>query len=128
MPTNKKVVVSDLFSVNVKHYGAIGDGVANDTVAIQAALDAAEVSTSAIKSVFVPAGKYLIDTIFIPSGVIFFGEGAIETTARTATTFIQTPTGTGIKTAEIILDISDDISGVPIIDSAAFTFTAEQGT
>jgi hypothetical protein len=38
---------------------------------------------------YAPAGKYLIDTVYVPLGVTFRGDGAIETTARAATTFIQ---------------------------------------
>jgi hypothetical protein len=41
--------------VNVQDYGAVGDGVADDTVAIQAAL------SSGSTSVFFPAGTYLVD-------------------------------------------------------------------
>jgi hypothetical protein len=43
---------------NIKSYGAVGDGVANDTAAIQAALDAAGVAGGG--TVFVPAGVYNI--------------------------------------------------------------------
>jgi len=47
--------------VSVKDFGAKGDGVANDTAAIQAALD------SGARTVFVPDGTYNVSsTIFIP--------------------------------------------------------------
>lgn len=42
--------------VNVLDYGAVGDGVADDTAAIQAAITAA---TSAAKTLFFPTGTYL---------------------------------------------------------------------
>lgn len=43
--------------ISVKDFGAIGDGVANDSVAVQAALD------SGSKSIVVPAGTYLVDNL-----------------------------------------------------------------
>jgi hypothetical protein len=42
--------------VNVKDFGAIGDGVADDTKAVQAAF-------STGKDVFIPAGTYLVDNV-----------------------------------------------------------------
>jgi hypothetical protein len=48
-------------TVSVKDFGAVGDGVADDTAAIQAALN------SGVKSVYIPAGNYLISSLLIPS-------------------------------------------------------------
>jgi len=45
-------------SVNVKQYGAVGDGVADDTAAIQAAADAVSASGGGV--VYYPAGTYLV--------------------------------------------------------------------
>lgn len=45
--------------VNVKWFGAVGDGVTDDTTAIQAAIDAVEVVGGG--TVFFPAGTYRID-------------------------------------------------------------------
>lgn len=56
-------------AVNVKDYGAKGDGVSNDTSAIQAAVNASA-------QVYVPTGTYLVDVIRLKSGSILFGEGS----------------------------------------------------
>lgn len=69
--------------VNVKDFGAKGDGVADDTEAIQAALNAASVFRGDIlenvmnyvqNCVFFPAGTYIIsDTLFVGEGTTVFG-------------------------------------------------------
>jgi hypothetical protein len=58
-------------TVSVKDFGAVGDGVANDTAAIQAALNTN-------KSVHFPLGVYLTDPLLIPfeaAGAIYSGDG-----------------------------------------------------
>lgn len=55
-------------AVNVKWFGAVGDGVANDTAAIQAAIN----TSSAIDA---STGTYLVDSLDIPSGKHIFGAG-----------------------------------------------------
>jgi hypothetical protein len=68
-------------TISVKDFGAIGNGVANDTVAIQAALN------SGATSIFFPAGTYNIGQVTIPSTVKAFygeGQGAVKFVAVTA--------------------------------------------
>jgi parallel beta-helix repeat protein len=56
-------------TVSVKDFGAVGNGVADDTAAIQAAL------ASGAATVNVPDGVYLSGAITVPSGVTFQGIG-----------------------------------------------------
>lgn len=58
--------------VSVKDFGAVGDGVADDTAAIQAAINAST-------NVYVPAGNYAINTpLIVPANKTIFGEGVIQ--------------------------------------------------
>jgi len=80
---------------NVKDYGATGDGVSNDTVAIRNCINAANNATGT-KTVYFPAGTYLVNHIPItaikggssghgakfldkaPADLIFEGDGAAK--------------------------------------------------
>jgi hypothetical protein len=53
--------------INVLDYGATGNGVTNDTAAIQAAINAGEASG---KDVFIPSGDYLITGIVVYAGSV----------------------------------------------------------
>ena len=60
---------------NVKDYGAVGNGTANDTAAIQAAINAAGVAGGG--QVFLPTGQYKLNaTITMKSGVELAGTGS----------------------------------------------------
>lgn len=57
-------------TVSVKDFGAVGDGVADDTAAIQAAL-------SAHFAVYVPSGTYKVSsTLNLQAGSVLFGDGS----------------------------------------------------
>ena len=76
-------------TINVKNYGAAGNGIADDTAAIQAAINAA---ASSYKTVIVPAGTYKItSTIYIAkSNVRLIGEGFIKDSySQTGGSFID---------------------------------------
>ncbi len=71
------IVITSGVWFDVRAYGAKGDGVTDDTVAIQAALDAANAAGGG--KVFLPAGTYISTTLTMPSKVTLAGSG-IETT------------------------------------------------
>lgn len=61
-------------TLNVKSFGATGDGTTDDTAAVQAAINAAS-ANSAGRSVYFPAGEYkLTSTITITAAVTIIGE------------------------------------------------------
>jgi hypothetical protein len=62
-----------VYNVRAVQFGAKGDGVTDDTAAIQAALTAAAASGGG--TVFVPAGTYVISNLLIDSYVTLAGEG-----------------------------------------------------
>jgi len=68
--TNVEVKLSEY--VSVKDFGAVGDGVTDDTAAIQAALDASG-------CVYFPAGEYYITApIILKTGMMLKGSGIVD--------------------------------------------------
>lgn len=57
--------------LNVKYFGAVGDGSVDDTNIIQYVLNLAEKTNT---SVYLPSGKYLITSLEIPANVTLIGE------------------------------------------------------
>jgi hypothetical protein len=87
--------------INVKSYGAVGNGSANDTTAIANACAAAKAATTAL---YFPAGTYLTDTITCinVSGMLVYGDGPLNSVikSRTGTGVIET-TGASISALTI---------------------------
>lgn len=69
--------------IDVRQYGAKGDGTTNDTTAIQNAINAASTGTTPYgpATVFLPRGKYLVTTVlkFTHEGIVLHGEGMMGT-------------------------------------------------
>lgn len=73
-------------SISVKDFGAKGDGVANDTSAIQSALN------SGATAIFFPAGTYNISGITVPSTIkAFYGAGEATKLVGTGSPAAYTP-------------------------------------
>lgn len=69
-------------TINAQDFGAKGDGVTDDTAAIQAAIDAAAKGS---KVCHLPAGNYLIsNSLVIPGYVLLLGEGSRWENTNTA--------------------------------------------
>lgn len=81
---------------SVRDFGAVGDGVADDTAAINRALYqlfCREANSQIRRSLFFPAGTYLVtDTIKIPPFAKLVGEGAASTTIKLDITSGSAPT------------------------------------
>lgn len=67
--------------LNARNFGAIGDGKKDDRLALQSAVDAAHITG---KSLYIPAGTYLLSTsshpniianLFIKPGLVMYGDG-----------------------------------------------------
>lgn len=70
--------------LNVLDYGAVGDGVTDDSVAFQNAINAA---SSASQGIFLPSGKYrLTEIIEVPNSVYIEGVGCQMTISGTPNT------------------------------------------
>lgn len=88
--------------VSVKDFGAVGDGVANDTSAIQAALNSISAGI-----VFVPTGLYNVTSLTLPNGVSLVGEGPFESVLRE----------TNASATTILAGISNAIKDLKFISS-----------
>ena len=72
--TLKERLDNQQYYANVKSYGAYGDGITDDTEAIQNALN--EAASNGGGTVYVPSGKYITSkALRVKSGVVLVGEG-----------------------------------------------------
>jgi hypothetical protein len=83
-PPTTTTVPSNL--VSVKSFGAVCDGTADDTSAVQSAANAA-----AGKTLYFPAGTCRVRTVAIPSGVNVSGAGAASVIKQTTLTTFNDP-------------------------------------
>jgi hypothetical protein len=83
--------------LNVRHFGATGDGLQNDTVAISSALKVS-------RTLFFPAGIYLVDRLLLPAGTTFLTEGPRtvfqQSSKLAATVRILTIVGSNVRISD----------------------------
>ena len=115
-------------SVSVKDFGAVGNGVADDTAAIQAALNSFGTAGGAL---YFPAGNYKVSAPLI-NQQIYTDEGEfLLQGAGGATTITSTHNGPVIKfegTTTKIQDMKFVGPGVSLTSSTAFLGTLSKGT
>lgn len=104
--------------ISVKDFGAVGDGVADDTAAIQAAINyVASIGASA----YVPAGDYLItNSLTVPSNGSLVGENRDGSIIRASTNTFPIINITGRNAKISRLFIRDGSIGIKTASNAAF--------
>lgn len=95
------------FGYNVRSYGAVGDGVTDDTVAIEAAITAAGDGGT----VFFPKGEYYItDTLTFKNAMTWIGEGKIiQTSVSYSVARLVYANQADTRLYDLYLNTSDDI-------------------
>ena len=94
LPIDDRYVLRDRMPLNVKDYGAKGDGSTDDTSAIQSAINAA--ASAGGGAVFVPTGDYVVNgglTIPVNKPIRLFGAGIAPGNGLAAPTRLQRTSG-----------------------------------
>lgn len=82
-------------SVSVKDFGAKGDGVTDDSVAFQAAINFAKSNAPYKRCVFVPSGHYIVTLVSCPESIEIAGEGSRRTLVTGRWEFLDPTYGGG---------------------------------
>jgi hypothetical protein len=117
---------ADTFSV--KDFGAVGNGITNDTTAIQNAINAAS------GTLYFPAGLYLVNTLTLKEGLILHGAGPQATLLLCAadntsifyyTAAAPTKTGFGVAGMRLILNSKLNCNAI-VIDGTSSAIRCSQ--
>ena len=107
---------SQMKDQNIKNYGAVADGITNNALAIQQAID--KVSAGGGGRVIIPPGNYMTGAIFLKSGVdLHIQLGATLLGPTTTEGYLKAKSRPSIVSARDQQDIA--ISGEGIIDGQA---------
>ena len=111
-------------SVSVKDFGAVGDGVTDDTAAIQAAINYAEANS---KIIYLPAGTFSVSSLSINDGILGIDcDGIIKGQGSAAVaTIVIGSTGSGVSNAIFKLRMdqsSGDLVAIRAYDIVDCTF------
>lgn len=108
-------------TVSVKDFGAVGDGMTDDTAAIQAAITKASVTNGA--KVFLPVGIYKVTGLTVPTGVWLIGESStpigpgtciIPASAAVTRMIAMTGTDAGLENLLLLGEATKAVIGVDI--------------
>jgi hypothetical protein len=92
---------------NVLDFGAVGDGVADDTLAIQAALDAGG-------SIYIPTGTYSVTGLNVVSNTKMFGDGnSTVLLADGNTSILSATTKTNFMVSDMLFKRTNGVTGSP---------------
>jgi hypothetical protein len=83
---------------NVRSFGAVGDGVTDDTPAFRAAFRSA---AGAGTGVYVPAGTYRVGTISVPTGIVLQGAGRSAAWIKGGLFFSSRDLVSGLKIGDV---------------------------
>jgi len=102
--------------VSVKDFGAVGDGVANDTVAIQAAIDA-----NPSKRIYLPSGNYLVSIIEI-NNCKLFGDGDSTVITQTGSElYVIKSTGSKGSNSNLSANADTGANTCTVVDGSGFS-------
>ncbi len=73
--TNWNNMYATKYYIDPREYGAVGDGIADDTVYVQAAIDAATISH---QPVYIPPGTYMCANLLLKSNLVLIGSGKVS--------------------------------------------------
>jgi hypothetical protein len=117
--TVRELLELGLSTINVQAYGAKGDGVTDDTAAIQAAISAAAAGTQ--KVVLIPDGNYSVwETLVVSAGVQLMLSKGAALKPRADEHVVQLKSAAGISGGTI------DVSGIAFTKGAIYLDGADQ--